>query len=228
MYGAQGDVPVDERAPLQPLTAYAESKVRAEEGLAGLATNAFSPIFMRNATAYGVSPRLRLDIVLNNLVAWALTTGQVRIMSDGTPWRPLVHVADIATATAELLAAPRELVHGEAFNVGSGENYRVRELADIVRDTVPGCEVEYAGTGDPDARSYRVDFTKLARTLPELRFEWDARRGAAELHDAYRAAELSWDDFDGDRFVRLRRLRRLLDGGSLDDRLRWQTSGAAA
>jgi nucleoside-diphosphate-sugar epimerase len=230
MYGTQdADTPVDEDAPLQPLTAYAESKVRSERELAPLAADGFSPIFMRNATAYGASPRLRLDIVLNNLVGWAVTTGSVKIMSDGTPWRPLVHVQDIAGATAALLAAPRELVHGKAFNIGGGEeNYQVRDLGEIVRETVAGCTVEYAGSGDPDPRSYRVDFGTFARTFPEFRFEWDARRGAAELLDAYRRSGLTFDDFEGDRFVRLRRLRLLLDGGRLDDRLRWQQAGAAA
>lgn len=230
MYGAQGGQgKVDERAPLQPLTAYAESKVRSEQELAPLASDAFSPIFMRNATAYGASPRLRLDIVLNNLVGWAYTTGDVKILSDGTPWRPLVHVRDIAHATAVLLTAPRDLVHGEAFNIGGpDENYQVRDLGDIVRETVPGSEVAYAGSGDPDPRSYRVDFGKFARAFPDFRFEWDARRGAAELHDAYRAAGLTFEEFEGDRFVRLRRLRRLLDSGRLDESLRWQTTEAPA
>ncbi len=230
MYGTQGTgAPVDEDAPQQPLTAYAESKVRSERELALLATDDFSPIFMRNATAYGASPRLRLDIVLNNLVGWAVTTGSVKIMSDGTPWRPLVHVQDIAAATATLVGAPRQLVHGKAFNIGgSEENYQVRELGEIVHETVPGCTVEYAGTGDPDPRSYRVDFGLFARTFPEFRFEWNARTGAAELRDAYRESRLTFDDFEGDRFVRLRRLRLLLDGGRLDDRLRWQQAGAAA
>ncbi|MGZ8697971.1 MAG: NAD-dependent epimerase/dehydratase family protein [Gaiellaceae bacterium] len=230
MYGTQdAETPVNEDAPLQPLTAYAESKVRSERELAPLASDGFSPIFMRNATAYGASPRLRLDIVLNNLVGWAVTTGSVKIMSDGTPWRPLVHVQDIARATAALLEAPRELVHGKAFNIGGGEeNYQVRELGEIVRETVPECTVEYAGSGDPDPRSYRVDFGVFARTFPEFRFEWDARRGAAELRDAYQGSRLTLDDFEGDRFVRLRRLRLLLDGGRLDDRLRWQPAGAAA
>ncbi|MGZ8692791.1 MAG: NAD-dependent epimerase/dehydratase family protein [Gaiellaceae bacterium] len=230
MYGTQdAETPVNEDAPLQPLTAYAESKVRSERELAPLALDGFSPIFMRNATAYGASPRLRLDIVLNNLVGWAVTTGSVKIMSDGTPWRPLVHVQDIARATAALLEAPRELVHGKAFNIGGGEeNYQVRELGEIVRETVPECTVEYAGSGDPDPRSYRVDFGVFARTFPEFRFEWDARRGAAELRDAYQGSRLTLDDFEGDRFVRLRRLRLLLDGGRLDDRLRWQPAGAAA
>jgi nucleoside-diphosphate-sugar epimerase len=208
------------------LTAYADSKVRSEQEVISLATDAFSPIFMRNATAYGASPRLRLDIVLNNLVGWALTTGRVKIMSDGTPWRPLVHAEDIAGATVALLEAPRDVVHAEAFNVGGvGENYQVRDLGEIVRETVPDCDVEYAGSGDPDPRSYRVDFGKFARAFPDFRFSWDARRGAAELHGAYRRAALTFEDFESDRYVRLRRLRRLLEGGRLDDRLRWRDAG---
>lgn len=222
MYGASGtDELVDESAPLSPLTAYAESKVLAEEALAALADDRFSPVSMRNATAYGVSPRMRLDIVLNNLVAWALTTGRVKIMSDGTPWRPLVHVEDIARATAALLEAPRGLVHAEAFNVGgSGENYQVRELAELAREAVGDCEIEYAGSGDPDPRSYRVSFAKLERALPDLRLRWTARAGAEELVGAYREAGLTLAEFEGDRFVRLRRLDALRARGELDETLR--------
>jgi nucleoside-diphosphate-sugar epimerase len=222
MYGASDtDALVDEEAPLRPLTAYAESKVLAEEAIAGLAGDGFSPVFMRNATAYGVSPRLRLDIVLNNLVAWALTTGRVRIMSDGTPWRPLVHVEDIALATAALLDAPREAVHAQAFNVGgSDENYQVRELAELAREAAGGAEVEYAGSGDPDPRSYRVSFAKLARALPGLRLRWRARAGAQELAAAYRSAGLTLAEFEGDRYVRLRRIDALRARGALDESLR--------
>ena len=223
MYGAGEDAPVDENAPLKPLSAYAESKVRSEEALADLSGNGFSPVSLRNATAYGVSPRLRVDLVLNNLVGWAYTTGKVKIMSDGSPWRPLIHVEDIARATVAALEAPAGLVAGQAFNVGrDDENYQVRELGDIVRETVPGSEVEYAGSGDPDPRSYRVSFDKLARAFPDLRLTWTARDGARELVDAYRGAGLTLDEFESDRFTRLKRLRLLTDSGELDARLRWQ------
>lgn len=224
MYGASDqERPVDESAPLKPLTAYAESKVLSEEALADLADDDFSPVFMRNATAYGVSPRLRVDLVLNNLVGWAFTTGKVKIMSDGTPWRPLIHIEDISRATLAVLEAPRDTVHGEAFNVGrNAENYQVRELAEIVRETVRDCEIEYAGSGDPDPRSYRVDFTKFAEAFPEAGLRWTARDGAREVLDAYREVELTLEDFEGDRYIRLKRLRLLLDRGELDPELRWR------
>jgi nucleoside-diphosphate-sugar epimerase len=222
MYGASGeDDLVDEDAPLRPLTAYAESKVRAEEELAALADAAFAPVSMRNATAYGVSPRLRVDLVLNNLVGWAHTTGAVRILSDGTPWRPLVHVEDIAGAALAALEAPADVVRGEAFNVGAAtENYQVRDLAEIVRETVGDCAIEYAGSGDPDPRSYRVDFSKLTRAFPDLATRWDARAGAAELLEAYRGVGLDLAGFEGPRYTRLKRLRELLDAGELDADLR--------
>ena len=230
MYGASGeDDLVDERAPLRPLTAYAESKVRAEEALADLAGDDFSPVFMRNATAYGVSPRLRIDLVLNNLVGWAHTTGAVRILSDGTPWRPLVHVEDIAGAALAALEAPAEVVRGEAFNVGAAhENYQVRELAEIARDAVGDCTVEYAGSGDPDPRSYRVDFAKLERTFPGFATRWSARAGAAELVDAYRGAGLDDAGFAGPRYTRLKRLRELLETGALGPDLRWRAAPTLA
>jgi nucleoside-diphosphate-sugar epimerase len=223
MYGASsGDVAVTEKALLRPLTAYAESKVLAEKALANLADDYFSPVFMRNATAYGVSPRLRLDVVLNNLAAWAHTTKRIRILSDGSPWRPLVHVRDIARATAALLDAPRDIVHAQAFNIGSNsENYRVRDLAGIVEQEAPGCVVEYAASGDPDPRSYRVDFTKFALAFPEFEYQWDARKGARELLDAFASVGLTTDDFEGHRFIRLRQLTRLRELGALDADLRW-------
>ncbi len=223
-YGAAGEVPVDETATLRPITPYAISKVRAEEDLAQLATASFSPVFLRNATAYGVSPRLRFDLVLNNLVAWAYTTGRVHVKSDGTPWRPVVHVEDIGRAFLAVLEAPRERVHCQAFNVGAtAENYRIRDLAGIVREVVPGSRIEQAADGGPDPRCYRVDFGKIARTLPEFVPRWDARRGAVELLDAYRRGRLALEDYEGPRFKRIDHLRQLLAAGCLDTTLRWTT-----
>ncbi len=224
MYGTSTpETAVDENAPLKPLTAYAQSKVLSEGALAELADDHFSPVFMRNATAYGVSPRLRIDIVLNNLVGWAFTTGKVKIMSDGTPWRPLVHVEDISLATLAILEAPRDVVHGEAFNVGRDEeNYQVRDLAEIVRETVDNCEIEYAGSGDPDPRSYRVDFGRFDRAFPDAGLHWTARAGAQELLDAYRIAGMTREQFESDRYIRLKHLRLLLEQGDLDDQLRWR------
>ena len=223
MYGTSSDDAVDESAPLKPLTAYAESKVRSEEALAGLADPDFAPVSMRNATAYGVSPRLRIDLVLNNLVGWAHTTGKVKIMSDGTPWRPLIHVEDIARGTLAALEAAEDVVRGEAFNVGRDtENYQVRELGNIVQEVVPGSQVEYAGSGDRDPRSYRVSFAKLARAFPDLQLTWTARAGAQELAAAYRSTALTLAEFESDRFTRLKRLALLLERGDLDPSLRWR------
>ena len=225
LYGAAGDTIMTEEMPMRPLTPYAVSKVRTEADVARLATDRFSPVFMRNATAYGVSPRLRADIVLNNLVCWAHTTGRVRILSDGTPWRPIVHIGDISQAFAEVLVAPHERIHNQAFNIGSNtENYRVRDLADIVADTVPGCQVEYAEGAGPDPRSYRVDFTKFSNAVPAYVPEWDARRGAAELYEAVRAAGLTEEQFRGRKYLRLGQIKHLLDTGQLDESLRWTTS----
>jgi nucleoside-diphosphate-sugar epimerase len=226
MYGASGSGnPVDETAPLRPLTAYAESKVRSEEAVSDLADGDFSPVFMRNATAYGVSPRLRVDLVLNNLVGWAFTTGKVKIMSDGTPWRPLIHIEDISRATLAVLEAPRDVVHGQAFNVGRDEeNYQVRDLAEIVHQTVSDCEIEYAGSGDPDPRSYQVDFGKFHRAFPEAGLRWTAREGAGELLDAYREVGLTLEQFESDRYIRLKHLRLLLERGELDRDLRWRAA----
>lgn len=230
MYGASGgDEELDETSELRPITPYAESKVAAEVAVGELAGGGFSPVFMRNATVYGASPRLRLDIVLNNLVAWAHTSGAIRLQSDGTPWRPLVHVRDVATATAVLLGAPAELVSGEAFNIGSAEqNYRISDLAEIVRKRLPECEVTFAEGASPDPRSYRVDFSKFATAFPNFRCAWTAESGADELASAYEAVGLTLDDFQGHRFVRLNQLRRLLAAGDLGDDLRWVAAATQA
>lgn len=224
MYGAaEGDELLGEGAPLRPLTPYAESKVQAEHGLARLADERFSPIYLRNATAYGASPRLRLDVVLNNLVGWAFVTGAIRLLSDGSAWRPIVHVRDIGRAVLAVLEAPRDVVHDVAFNVGAtSENYRVRELAEIVHEELPECVVETADASYADPRSYRVDFSRLARQFPDYRPEWTARSGAAELARGFRKIGLSQEDFEGPRYTRLKRLRRLIDERRLDEGLRWQ------
>lgn len=222
MYGAAGDEILSEHAPLRPLTPYAVSKAREEEETAKLASARFSPVFMRNATAYGVSPRLRVDVVLNNLVCSAYTTGKVCILSDGTPWRPIVHVKDIANAFVAGLVAPHEAIHNQAFNVGvNGENYQVRDLAEIVQETVPACRVEYGGQGGPDPRSYRVDFSKLAKTL-DFKPNWNARLGAQELYSTFRQFRLTLEDFQGRKYIRLAQLEYLLRAGYLDGTLRWK------
>ena len=224
-YGQAGDALVDETANLNPITAYAISKVRVEQDVAKLADDRFSPTFLRNATAYGVSPRLRFDLVLNNLVAWAFAQGRVHIKSDGTPWRPIVHIEDISRAFLAVLTAPREAIHNQALNVGqTEENYRIRELAEIVQDVVPGSRIEYAKDGGPDPRCYRVDFGKIHRLLPEFKPQWNARRGAEELYTAYRVAGLVIDDCEGPRFKRIDHLKYLMASNRVDDTLRWRTA----
>jgi nucleoside-diphosphate-sugar epimerase len=223
MYGAAGDGFATEESPLYPLTPYAESKVKTEEDLVKLADKDFSPVYLRNATVYGFSPRLRADIVLNNMVCWAHTTGTVKILSDGTPWRPIAHVIDIANAFAAALEAPKEAIHNEAFNVGTNrENYQVKDIAEIVRQTVPGCTVEIAGKNNPDPRDYRVDFTKIANQLPGFTPKWTAEMGANELYDAYKKHGMDFDTFDSRRFTRLKQLKHLLETEDLRADLRWK------
>ena len=228
-YGAGGDDMIKENGAFNPVTPYGESKVMVERDVSKLADDKFHPTFLRNATAYGVSPRLRFDLVLNNLVAWAFTTGKVLIKSDGTPWRPIVHIGDISRAFVAALNAPLEKVHNRAFNVGrTTENYRIREIADIVKETVPGCEIEYAAGGGPDKRNYRVDCSLIQKELPEFKPVWDARKGARELYDAYRNTGITLEEFEGARYKRIDHIRLLIREGDIDDRLRWKGTNAGA
>ena len=227
-YGASGDNFLSEDAEFNPVTPYGESKVHVEHAVSRLADDDFSPIFLRASTAYGMSPRIRFDLVLNNLTAWAFTTGRVYLKSDGTPWRPLVHVEDIGRSYLAALEAPRDTVHNQAFNVGTTtENYQIRELADMVADVVPNCRVEYAPEAGPDARCYRVDCNQIARSLHGFKPQWTARRGVEELYEAYKRVGLTLEEFEGEKFMRIAHVKKLISDGVLNSDLRWNASRAA-
>jgi nucleoside-diphosphate-sugar epimerase len=221
-YGSGGQDWLTETSLFNPVTPYARSKMQSEVDIAALADDNFSPTFLRNATAFGASPRIRFDLVLNNLVAWAFTTGKVYLKSDGTPWRPIVHIEDISRAFMTLMQAPREQVHNEAFNVGrNSDNYRVREIAEIVEATVPGCQIEYAPDAKPDPRCYRVDCSKIADRFPEFQPQWDARKGAAELYESYKKVGLTLEEFEGQRYKRVAHIQSLMQDGRLNSTYRW-------
>ena len=221
-YGAGGDDFLDENAPLNPVTPYGQSKINVEAATRQLADHDFSPVFLRASTAYGLSPRIRFDLVLNNLTAWACTTGEIYLKSDGSPWRPIVHVEDIARAYIAALEAPADKVHNRALNVGSStENYQIHELAELVRDVVPNSRIIYAPDAGPDRRCYRVDCNRIATSLHEFKPQWTARRGVEELYEAFCSNGLTQEDFEGPRYQRIAHIKQLIANDELSGDLRW-------
>jgi len=224
-YGAGDDGLLTEDGAINPVTPYGRSKVMVERDVSQLADESFTPVFLRNATAYGLSPRIRFDLVLNNLTAWAFCTGKVHLKSDGSAWRPLVHIADISRAFLVVMTATREAVHNRAFNVGvPDENFRIREIAETVKEAVPGSSVSYADGASADKRNYRVDCTLLPRTLPGYTPQWTVKRGARELYGAYRDRGVTLEEFEGERYKRVDHVRSLIQEGVVDERLRFVAS----
>ena len=222
-YGAAGDDFLDENASFNPVTPYGISKVNVEAALNQMADDNFCPTYLRASTAYGLSPRIRFDLVTNNLTAWAFTTGKVYLKSDGSPWRPIVHVRDISLAYIAALQAPRALVHNEAFNVGlTSENYQVKEIAEMVREIVPECQLDFAPTAGPDKRNYRVNCDKIASTLHEFKPQWTARKGIQELYNAFQKSGLTLKDFEGITYKRIAHLKKLIEDGLLTENLHWR------
>jgi nucleoside-diphosphate-sugar epimerase len=229
IYGQASAAALTETAPFHPQTAYARSKVEAEAAITQLADDTFSPVYLRNATAYGLSSKPRFDLVVNNLTGWAITTGQVKLLSDGRAWRPIVHVQDIAQACRLVLEAPRAAIHNQAFNVGSDtENYQVREIAERVAAGVPGAAVTFGAGGGADSRTYNISFGKIRRHLPDFRPAWTLELGIWQLHTTLLAVGLTVEDFLGRRYTRLKQLQYLLETKQLDPGLRWQLNGGPA
>lgn len=225
VYGVAGEDLLDESSPVSPQTAYAQCKVKVETDVSEMADSDFSPTFLRNATAYGASPRMRFDIVLNNLAGLAWTKNRIAMTSDGTPWRPLVHALDISQAVRKTLAAPREVIHNQIFNVGdTGHNYRVREIAEIVANAFPGCELSF-GPPDKDNRSYRVSFEKINTVLPGFACQWNAEKGARQLYEVFSSIQMSDELFRSNPFTRLRQLEFLMSTGQLDQDMYWKQPG---
>lgn len=226
LYGAQGDVFIDESGTFNPITPYGVSKARCERDLHAIASDEFSPTYLRNATVYGASPRLRGDLVVNNLTGYAFATGKVFLKSDGSSWRPLIHVDDVCRAFVAVIAADRTVVHDEAFNVGATEeNYQIREVAEMVHEAMPECAVAVSDEAFDDPRNYRVDCDKLASVLPEATPQWTVRAGIEQLFSAYREHGLRLEDLEGDRFMRVRHIGSLIAAGRIDERLRWVADG---
>lgn len=227
IYGAAADnyAPLDEQAMFNPVSAYAHSKVNTERDVQKLADASFSPIFLRNATAYGVSPRMRFDLVLNNLMAWAKTTGSIKVMSDGSPWRPLVHIEDISRAAVAAAEAPRDLIHNQAFNIGRNDaNYQVRDIAEAVTEMVPNAKLEILGESGGDTRSYKVSFDKVHQTLEYFKPQWTLQKGCVELQNWFDEGKLQNRTFDSRFFIRLEQLKYLMEKGSIDEKLRFKNT----